>query len=145
VFIALCLSAGMIGSRYTPGQWYEGLEKPPWNPPSFVFAPVWTMLYILMGFAAWLVWTNGKKGERLVPMSVFTMQLALNALWSYLFFGIHRPDLAFIDIVVMWILICATIIMFRRVKRSAGILLIPYLVWVGFASALNFQLWRLNI
>ena len=98
-----------------------------------------------MGISAWLVWTYGKKGERFMPMSIFTSQLALNALWSYLFFGIHRPDLAFMNIIAMWILICATIVLFRKVKRTAGILLIPYLVWVGFASVLNFQLWRLNI
>jgi tryptophan-rich sensory protein len=144
VFIVLCLSAGMIGSRFPPDQWYRGLEKPSWNPPDYLFAPVWTILYILMGIAAGLVWVDLEAGKRLLPMAVFASQLMLNAIWSYLFFGIHRPDLAFIDIVAMWIMICFTIWLFRKVRRSAGALLIPYLLWVGFASVLNFQLWRLN-
>jgi tryptophan-rich sensory protein len=98
-----------------------------------------------MGVAVWLVWTRGEKGQRHLPLSVFAVQLVVNALWSWLFFGIRRPDLAFIDILVMWVLICATIVLFWKVKRSAGLLLIPYLAWVSFATALNFQLWRLNL
>ena len=145
VFIVVCLAAGFIGSQFPPGDWYKALEKPSWNPPSFLFAPVWTILYILMGIAAWIVWTRGGKGKRLVPMTIFGVQLAVNALWSYLFFGINRPALAFIDIVVMWVLICATILLFWKTRKSAGLLLIPYLAWVSFATALNFQLWRLNI
>jgi tryptophan-rich sensory protein len=145
LFVVVSLSAGMIGSQFPPGDWYRGLEKPSWNPPDFLFAPVWTLLYILMGVAVWLVWTRGEKGQRHLPLSVFAVQLVVNALWSWLFFGIRRPDLAFIDILVMWVLICATIVLFWKVKRSAGLLLIPYLAWVSFATALNFQLWRLNL
>jgi len=145
LFIAFSMSAGLIGSRFAPGEWYAGLEKPPWNPPDHVFAPVWTALYILMGVSAWIVWKEGRKAGRGLPMTVFTGQLALNALWSFLFFGIRRPDLAFIEIIALWLSICATIILFWKVRRSAGIILLPYLAWVSFASALNFQLWRLNI
>jgi benzodiazapine receptor len=145
LFVLISLSAGMIGSQFTPDAWYRGLEKPSWNPPDYLFAPVWTLLYIMMGVAAWLVWTRGEKGRRHLPLSVFAVQLGVNALWSWLFFGIRRPDLAFIDILVMWVLICATIVLFWRIRRSAGLLLIPYLAWVSFATALNFQLWRLNI
>ncbi len=145
LFVVISLSAGMIGSQFPPDAWYRGLEKPSWNPPDYLFAPVWTLLYILMGVAAWLVWAHGEKGKRLLPLSVFAVQLGVNALWSWLFFGMRRPDLAFIDIVAMWVLICATIILFWKVKRSAGLLLIPYLAWVSFATALNFQLWQLNI
>ena len=145
LFVVICLSAGMIGSQFPPDAWYRSLEKPAWNPPDFIFAPVWTLLYILMAVAAWLVWLHGEKGKRLLSLSVFTVQLGVNALWSWLFFGIKRPDLAFIDIVVMWVLISATIALFWKVKRSAGLLLVPYLAWVSFATALNFQLWRLNV
>lgn len=145
LFIVISLSAGVIGSQFPPDIWYRSLEKPSWNPPDYLFAPVWTLLYIMMGVAAWIVWMNGEKGKRSVPMTVFGVQLAANALWSYLFFGINRPDLAFIEIIAMWILICVTIMLFWKVKRSAGLLLIPYLAWVSFATALNFQLWQLNI
>jgi tryptophan-rich sensory protein len=145
LFIALSMSAGFIGSRFTPGDWYEGLEKPAWNPPNYLFGPVWTVLYILMGVAAWIVWTRGEGAGRGLAISVFTAQLALNALWSYLFFGIRRPGLAFIEIIALWLAICATIFLFWKVRRPAAVLLFPYLAWVSFASALNFQLWRLNI
>jgi len=144
-FVVVCLSAGIFGSRFTPGEWYSGLDKPSWNPPAFIFAPVWTVLYILMGLSAWLVWSRREGGSILLPMSIFAAQLVLNALWSYLFFGIRRPDLALIDIVAMLIMICVTMILFLRVNRAAGLLLVPYLAWVSFATALNYQLWRLNL
>jgi len=145
VFIVISLAAGMIGSRFMPGAWYEGLAKPTWNPPNQVFAPVWTILYILMGVAAWMVWTSGDRIGIKLPIAVFIVQLAFNSLWSYLFFGLQRPDLAFFEIIVLWILICVTLILFWRISKPAGALLIPYLLWVSFATALNYQLWRLNI
>jgi benzodiazapine receptor len=144
-FIIICLSAGMIGARYAPGEWYSGLNKPSLNPPAFIFAPVWTVLYILMGISAWLVWIRGKNRKRLLPLSVFAAQLVLNALWSYLFFGLRRPDLGFIDIVAMLALIWVTVILFLKVRRAAGLLLVPYLAWVSFATVLNYQIWRLNL
>ena len=145
IFIVISMSAGFIGSRYMPGEWYASLDKPSWNPPGYIFAPVWTVLYILMGVAAWLVWTKGDGAQRITPISIFVLQLALNALWSYLFFGLHRPDLAFIEIIVLWLAILATMILFWRIHGFAGMLLIPYLAWVSFAAVLNFQLWRLNV
>jgi tryptophan-rich sensory protein len=145
VWLLVSLAAGFIGSRFMPGEWYEALNKPSWNPPSSVFGPVWTTLYILMGIAAWLVWRKVSFAGAHVALTLFIIQLVLNALWSFLFFGIHRPDMAFIEIIILWVLILATIIGFWRISMLAGILLLPYLLWVSFASVLNLQLWRLNV
>jgi tryptophan-rich sensory protein len=110
-----------------------------------VFAPVWTILYVLMGVAAWLVWRKkGFAGAR-GALGLFIVQLALNSFWSFLFFGAHRPGLAFFELIVLWLVILVTAIKFRRVSVPAGILLLPYLCWVAFAGALNLQLWRLNM
>jgi tryptophan-rich sensory protein len=144
LWVLAALAAGWIGSNFMPGEWYASLAKPSWNPPSSVFAPVWTTLYVLMGVAAWLVWREvGFSGARLA-LSLFIIQLVLNALWSYLFFGLQRPMIAFIEIIVLWCAILATLVSFWKVRPAAGALLIPYLCWVSFASALNYQLWRLN-
>lgn len=145
VWILVSMAAGWVGSRFVPGEWYATLAKPSWNPPSSVFAPVWSTLYVLMGVAAWLVWRKVGFSGASVALGLFVFQLVLNALWSYLFFGAHRPDLAFVDIVALWLIILATTIAFWRVAVPAGVLLLPYLCWVGFASALNLQLWRLNL
>jgi len=144
LWLAASLAAGWIGSRFMPGEWYASLAKPAWTPPSAVFGPVWTALYVLMGVAAWLVWRKAGFSGAPVALGLFVTQLALNALWSYLFFGAHRPGAAFAEIVVLWCVILATAIGFWRIRPAAAALLIPYLCWVGFASALNFQLWRLN-
>jgi translocator protein len=144
LWILVSLAAGWVGSRFLPGEWYASLAKPSWNPPNSVFAPVWSTLYVLMGVAAWLVWRRAGFAQAPVALGLFIVQLILNSLWSYLFFGVHHPGLAFIDIVVLWLVILATTIRFWRVSVPAGVLLLPYLCWVGFASALNLQLWRLN-
>lgn len=143
-WIVVSMAAGWVGSRFMPGEWYASLAKPSWNPPSWVFGPVWSTLYILMGVSAWLVWRKAGFAEASVVLGLFVFQLLLNALWSYLFFGAHRPDLAFVDIIALWLVILVTTIGFWRVTVPAGVLLLPYLCWVGFASALNLQLWRLN-
>ena len=144
LWIAVSLAAGGVGSRFMPGEWYASLAKPGWNPPSSVFGPVWSTLYVLMGIAAWLVWRKvGFSGASGV-LGLFIGQLVLNALWSYLFFGVHQPGLAFIEIVVLWLVILILTIGFWRISVMAGVLLLPYLCWVGFASVLNLQLWRLN-
>lgn len=128
-----------------PGEWYASLAKPSWNPPSAVFAPVWSLLYVSMGVAAWLVWRQaGFEGAKLA-LGLFAGQLVLNALWSWLFFGLHRPDVAFVDIVALWLLILIVTVLFWRESRTAGALMLPYLAWVGFASCLNFAVWRLNV
>ena len=133
LWLVTSLAAGWIGSRFMPGAWYVALAKPSWTPPSAVFGPVWSALYVLMGVAAWLVWRRAGFAEAPVALGLFIAQLVLNALWSYLFFGLHQPGVAFIDIVVLWLVILGTVIGFWRV-----------LCWVSFASALNLQLWRLN-
>jgi len=143
-WLLLSFAAGWIGSRFTPGAWYAALAKPAWNPPAAVFAPVWSALYLLMGLAAWLVWRRaGFAGARLA-LVLFIVQLGLNALWSYLFFGLHRPGLAFWDVVALWAGILVVTVLFWRVDWRAGALMVPYVAWVGFASCLNFALWRLN-
>lgn len=123
---------------------YQQLVQPSWAPPSSVFGPVWSVLYALMGVAAWLVWREGGWRRRRGALALFVVQLALNALWSWLFFGWHRGALAFADIVLLWLLIVATLVGFWRVRPLAGALLVPYLCWVSFASALNFAVWHLN-
>jgi tryptophan-rich sensory protein len=109
-----------------------------------VFAPVWSALYLLMGVAAWLVWRRGGFAGAPVALGLFVFQLALNALWSYLFFGAHQPGFAFAEIVLLWLVILATMIGFWRITAAAGALMLPYLCWVSFAAALNFAIWRLN-
>ncbi len=144
LWILLALTAGWIGSMFMPGQWYNSLAKPSWNPPSSLFAPVWTVLYVLMGIAAWLVWKKAGFAGAKVYLTLFLIQLLLNALWSYLFFGAHQPMIAFFEILILWALILLTLLGFWKINPLAGGLLIPYLCWVSFASALNFQLWQLN-
>lgn len=144
MWIVASLAAGWVGSRFMPGGWYAALVKPAWTPPSAVFGPVWTVLYVLMGVAAWLVWREAGFSGAPAPLAMFVVQLGLNALWSYLFFGAHAPLIAFVEIVVLWTVILLTLVGFWRVTPTAGALMLPYLAWVGFASALNFQLWRLN-
>lgn len=143
-WLIVSFAAAAIGSRYLPGAWYASLAKPAWNPPAAVFAPVWTVLYASMGVAAWLVWRRAGFGGAGAALALFGAQLVLNAAWSYLFFGLHRPDLAFLDIVALWVAILVVAVLFGRQDRRAGALMVPYLVWVGFASCLNFALWRLN-
>jgi tryptophan-rich sensory protein len=123
---------------------YSQLAQPEWAPPPWVFGPVWTVLYALMGIAAWLVWrSRGFRANR-QALTLFLLQLAFNALWSWLFFAWHLGIMALADVLVLWILIVATLVSFWRVRPLAGALLIPYLLWVSFASALNFSLWQLN-
>ncbi len=123
---------------------YGQLVQPAWAPPSSVFGPVWTILYALMGIAAWLAWRAGGFRAHRSALALFLVQLAINALWSWLFFAWHRGALAFVDIGLLWLLVVATVVAFWRVRPLAGALLIPYLLWVSFAAALNFSVWQLN-
>ncbi|HEY0673954.1 MAG TPA: TspO/MBR family protein [Longimicrobiales bacterium] len=143
IALAVCYGAAAIGGQFRPGEWYAQLAKPSWNPPSSVFAPVWLVLYGMMAVAAWLVWQQPSK-LRATALAAFALQLALNIAWSWLFFGMERIDLAFIDIALLWLAIATTLFLFWRVRVVAGVLLLPYLLWVTFASALNFAIWRLN-
>jgi len=143
-FIGVCFLAAFVGGRATMnsvGEWYPTLAKPSWNPPSWLFGPVWSLLYLMMGIAAWLVW---RRGESSGAMVIFGIQLVLNVAWSLLFFGWRNPLAGLVDIVLLWIAIVITMIWFARVDRVAGWLFAPYLAWVSFATMLNFTLWRLN-
>ena len=144
VSLVLCFGAAAIGTQFMPGEWYAGVAKPSWNPPNWIFGPVWSLLYTLMAVAAWRVWRKaGFRGSG-QAMAAFGIQLVLNAAWSWLFFGRHRMDLAFVEIIALWVAILATMIAFHRIDRPAAWLLAPYLAWVAFASVLNGTLWRLN-
>ena len=146
-FVAVCLTIGAIGGAVTStsvGNWYQQLRKPSFNPPDWVFGPVWTVLYIAMAVAAWRVWRRLSLGVARHPLSLFAFQLLLNLAWSILFFGFQQIGLALAEIVVLFALIVATAIAFWRRDRVAGLLFLPYLGWVGFASLLNASLWRLN-
>ena len=147
VSLMICFAAGGIGGLATTqglDSWYETLNKPTWNPPNWVFAPVWTTLYGLMGTAVWLVWRGGVWNEVKSAVVLFTVQLVLNGLWSILFFGLQNPGGALIEIVALWLAIVATTVLFFRRSMIAGGLMMPYLLWVSFASFLNFTIWNLN-
>jgi tryptophan-rich sensory protein len=146
--IVITEGAGIIGSFFTTPSiptWYAGLTKPALNPPSWVFGPVWTTLFLLMGIALFLVYQKGWSHHNVkVALIIFAVQLVLNVLWSILFFGLHSPGLAAIEIGFLWISILVTIIAFMPISRAAGLLLIPYILWVSFASYLNISIWFLN-
>lgn len=145
-WLTVSFAAAAIGGAASiqAGPFYTELVRPAWAPPSSIFGPVWTALYIMMGLAAWLVWRVGGFRAAKSALSLFLVQLALNSLWSWLFFGWHRGGLAFADILLLWVLIVATLICFWRIRPLAGGLMIPYLLWVGFACALNYSVWQLN-
>ena len=146
-FVAASFTAAAIGGTATSRavrDWYPTLVKPAWNPPAWLFGPVWTVLYIAMAVAAWLVWRRvGWAGTRLA-LTLFMVQLTLNAAWSIIFFGLRNPGAAFAEVVVLWAAILGTLVLFWQVSVPAGILFIPYLTWVSFAAVLNFSIWRLN-
>lgn len=147
VWVAVCLGAGGLGAVVTTPAidgWYRTLAKPDWNPPDYVFGPVWTTLFVMMGVSAWLVWKPGGFHGAILPLVLFAVQLAFNVGWSYVFFGWHQPGWAFVEILVLWLLIAATTVAFFRRSVAAGWLLTPYLAWVSFASVLNFTIWRMN-
>lgn len=146
LWLAVCFVAAGVGSvaSINAGSFYQQLARPEWAPPPGVFGPVWTVLYAMMGIAAWLVWRVGGFRAACAALSLFLIQLAVNALWSWLFFGWHRGALAFTDIVLLWAMIVGTVIAFWRVRPLAGALLIPYLLWVSFAVVLNYAVWQLN-
>ena len=152
ISVGASLSAGVVGSIFTspaiPG-WYAAIKKPSFNPPNWVFAPVWTFLFVLMGISLFLAWRRGfkdKAGGRVKDADMaFVLQLILNAFWSVLFFGLGSPFLALIEIVFLWLAIVITIIKFSKISASAALLLLPYILWVSFAAYLNYSIWRLNL
>ncbi|WP_298610991.1 TspO/MBR family protein [uncultured Thiothrix sp.] len=145
-FLITFLAAGLgaWGSASAPS-FYQSLSLPSWAPPASVFGPVWSVLYVLMAMAVWLVWRErGWLGTARIALGLYLMQLALNALWSWAFFTWHQGGLAFAVIILLWFLILATLISFWRINKLAGALLVPYLAWVSFAAVLNFTVWQLN-
>lgn len=147
LWVGLCVLGGaLIGAATNGGAdpWYMALRKPAWNPPSWVFAPVWTTLYVLMGVAAWRVWRHGGWTAQRAALSLFLAQLAVNFAWSPLFFTAHMPTLALADLVVLWLLVVATMRAFRAIDATAAWLLVPYLAWVSYASTLNAALVAMN-
>jgi benzodiazapine receptor len=142
--LVACALPGIIGAQFEPGPWYEQIEKSSLTPPGWVFPVVWTTLYALIGIALYLFLVHAPERERRGALAVFVIQLVLNAAWSWLFFGLHQTGLALVEIVVLWLSIVTTIVLFRRHSPTAAILLVPYAVWVGFASYLNFAIWRAN-
>lgn len=147
LFILVCEAAGFIGSFVTFPSiqgWYQTLNKPGFNPPNWLFGPVWTLLYVFMGIALYLVWKEGLTQKTKTAMIIFTVQLGLNILWSYLFFYFKSPGLAFVEIIVLWFAIFLTIVKFYAISKPAGLILVPYLAWVSFASILNFFVFELN-
>jgi tryptophan-rich sensory protein len=146
-FLAICFGAAALGGAATYPRienWYAALVKPSWTPPDWIFGPVWTALYTCMAVAAWLVWRQKGIADARVPLTFFGIQLGLNVAWSWLFFGLQSPGLAVIDIVLLLAGIAATLLAFWRRSVIAGVLLMPYLGWVGFATLLNVAIWRLN-
>jgi len=146
--IAICQLAGFVGSIFTRtsvGTWYANLEKPSFTPPNWVFSPVWITLFVLMGIAAFLVWNKGLSDQRVkIALSIFAVQLILNVLWSVMFFGLRSPLAGLIEIAILWIAILLSILYFLKVSNIAGILLMPYILWVSFAAVLNASIWKLN-
>lgn len=149
IALGLPLFIGWIGSLFvTPALpiWYNGLAKPALNPPSWIFMPVWTLLFVLMGIAVFLVWRKevNKKSVKMA-LAIFIFQLFLNVFWSLLFFGMHNPMVAFTEIISLWFAIMALILAFYQVSKAAAYLLIPYALWVSFATYLNYAIWQLSV
>lgn len=143
-FIAVNFLAAMSGGIFRPGKWYKALAKPSWTPPDWAFAPAWTLIYGTIAAAGYMVWQTAPEGALLLPMAFYAAQLVFNGAWSALFFGIKRMDLALVDSILMWLAIVGTIVTFWSVDRTAALILVPYLLWVTFATALNYAIMRLN-
>ncbi len=141
-FVGICLVAAMSGAIFRAGEWYERLLKPWWRPPRWLFAPAWALLYLTIAISGWLLWRRA--GFAGPAFAVYGVSLCFNAAWSGLFFGLRRPDLAFADIILLWLSIAATMAVFHPLEPRAAWLLLPYLCWVSFAAMLNFTIWRMN-
>ena len=144
LFLMIGFLPALSGFFVRPGEWYASLSRPSFTPPSWVFGPVWTLLYATIGVAGYLAWSNSRPGERALPFTVYGAQLVTNALWTLLFFGLHRMGIALVDIALLFALIVANVLLFLPLSRAAGLLLLPYLLWVGYATALNYSFWRMN-
>ena len=141
VFVVLCLAAASTGALFQPGEWYESLDKPSWTPPNWSFGVIWSILYVMIAVAGWIVWRETGFGAAMI---FWGLQLVLNGAWSWLFFGRRRMDLAMIDVVALWLSIAIFIVLAWRVSTWAGLLFVPYLIWVSLAATLNRSVWRMN-
>lgn len=144
MFIGLCVLAASSGMIFGPSEWYRKLAKPTWQPPDWLFGPAWTILYGMIAIAGWLIWHSSVDGNGAVALALWGAQLALNAGWSAIFFGLRRMDLALFECGVLWIAILLTIVAFFDINTNAALLMLPYLAWVSFAFFLNWTVWRLN-
>lgn len=144
LFVGACIAVASTGAIFRPGEWYERIEKPSWRPPNWLFGPVWMILYAMIAVSGWLVWSEAGWSGAAVPLAVYGVQLVLNALWSFVFFGLRRLGLAVAEMMVLWLSIVATILLFYPIHSGAALMLLPYLAWVSFAMLLNFAIWRLN-
>lgn len=146
--VVVCQLAGLIGSVFTASSvstWYAALRKPSFTPPGWVFGPVWISLYAMMGVAAYLIWRSGVSHREVrIALTLFVAQLIVNAFWSAMFFGLKSPLAGLVDISVLWVLILLTIFYFLKVSTTAGLLLVPYVLWVSFAAILNYSIWAMN-
>lgn len=143
-FFGACFAFSASGAIFMPGDWYEGLAKPSWNPPNWLFPIAWAVLYATIAVAGWMVWRRAGFAGAALPLAIYGVQLLLNAGWSAVFFGLRRPDWAFAEVLLLWLSILATILAFHPVHAGAAWLLVPYLCWVSFAAVLNFSVWRRN-
>jgi tryptophan-rich sensory protein len=148
VFVIICLAAGRLGAAITEpalAGWYAGLRKPEWTPPNIVFPVAWSLIFLAIGIAAWLVWKSAERGEARLPLTLFFGQLAINVLWSFSFFGQRNAFLGLVCLAALVVAVALTTIAFSRVSRAAGWLFLPYLLWLGYAGALNLAIWRMNV
>jgi len=149
VSILICQGVGVMGAFFTSPAiptWYATLEKPRFNPPNWLFAPVWTILFLLMGVSLYLIWSKGLENKKAkTALFIFVLQLILNILWSILFFGLQSPLYAFIEIIILWLAILLTIISFFKISKTSAYLLLPYMLWVSFAAILNFSIMIINL
>ncbi len=147
IAILVCFSAAGLGGMATTAglkDWYPALEKPAWNPPDWIFGPVWTVLYLMMAISVWMIWrqVGFERGKK--PLLIFAVQLVLNTFWSLLFFGMRQPGWAFAEIILLWLAIGLTIALFAKHSKPAAILMMPYWMWVSFAAVLNYTIWSMN-
>lgn len=143
-WIAACFTAAAIGAYFEPGQWYESLNKPAWTPPNWVFPIVWPILYLMMAVSAWIIWKDFGFRQAREGLRWFSIQLVLNAAWSWLFFGEHLIGTALGEILLLWVAILFTIMLFWEQNQTAGWLLFPYLIWISYASVLNYTIFQMN-
>ena len=143
-WLILTFGVATIASQFEPGSWYQMIAKPSWTPPGWVFGPVWSLLYLMMALSAWMVWRRRASRKVGLPLGFYLAQLIVNGLWSWLFFGRQMIGAALIDLILLVLLVAITLFLFARIDRRAAALLAPYFLWICFASALNFEIWRLN-